>query len=149
MKPPQLLVVDDDPEICEIIRLMMSDRYRVTIEHDGRRAVKRLNELQPVVAIVDLVMPGMDGLTLCEEIKSRRPETIVVIVTASTKDSDLPDSVWKLGTAADGFVTKPFDPAELLMEIENIKGKRLRKAGELEERPHGPLPPIVEDDPTE
>lgn len=124
MKPLQLLIVDDDKEVCEIVRLMMSDRFRVAAEHDGRIAAKRLRELEPDVAIIDLVMPGMDGLSLCEKIKESRPETIVIIVTAATKDTDLPDTFWKLGTQADGFVTKPFDPAELQMKIEELLAAR-------------------------
>ena len=139
---PRLLVVDDDPDVCEMVRLTVGDRYEVVVETNGARAVERLAELEPEVVVVDLVMPGMDGLTVCERIKKLRPSTLVVIITATTRGSDLPDSFWRLGTAADALLSKPFDPQLLVAKIEVLEAKRAEAAakrpnGRMEERENG------------
>jgi len=126
---PRLLVVDDDPDVCEMVRLTVADRYDVVAETDGRRALARLAEIEPDVAVVDLVLRGTDGLTVCERIKAERPDTPVVIITATTAGSDLPDSFWRLGTSADAFLTKPFDPQVLATTIQKLLGKRKQDAG--------------------
>jgi CheY-like chemotaxis protein len=143
---PRLLVVDDDPDVCEIVRLAVADRYEVVAETNGARAVERLAEIEPEVAVVDLVMPGMDGLTVCERIKAERPDTLVVIITATTAGSDLPDSFWRLGTPADGFISKPFDPQLLVARIHELKVKRVEAKRQAEKPAPAPLPPIAKDD---
>ncbi|MCX8036955.1 MAG: response regulator [Candidatus Sumerlaeia bacterium] len=132
MPLPTLLIVDDDPDVCEMLRLALGDQYSVVVETDGRRALDALAGIHPDIVVVDLVMPGADGLTVCERIKSERPETIVVIVTATTKGSDLPDSFWRLGTPADGFLSKPFDPQRLVALLHELRVKRV------ESGPNGP-----------
>ena len=123
MTRPRVLVVEDDPDVCEMVRLTVGDRYDVIAETDGRKALERLAEIEPDVAVVDLVLPGTDGLTVCERIKAERPQTLVVIITATTAGSDLPDTFWRLGTPADAFLTKPFDPQRLLTTIQELLEK--------------------------
>jgi len=144
MTRPRLLVVDDDPDVCEMVRLTVGDRYEVVAETDGRRALARLAEIEPEVVVVDLVMPGADGLTVCERIKAERPDTVVVMITAATKGSDLPDSFWRLGTSADAFLTKPFDPSALASKIEQLKTRRKDAACPNDKPP----PPPVESKPS-
>jgi len=146
MTPPRLLVVDDDRDVCEMVRLVVGDRYEVVVETSGRRALERLAEIAPEVAVVDLVMPGVDGLTVCERIKAERPDTLVVIITAATAGSDLPDSFWRLGTPADAFLTKPFDPQLLVAKIHELKVKRIEAKRKAEKPTYGPLPPLARDE---
>ena len=123
MKPPLVLVVDDDTDVCEIIALALRDQFRVVTLHNGREAIEQFDEIDPDVAIVDLVLPGMDGLTLCERIREADPDVIIIIVTATTKDSEVPDSVWRIGTPADAFLSKPFDPSELRNLIQKLRAE--------------------------
>jgi len=141
MPTPRLLVVDDDRDICEIVRLIIGDRYEVVAETDGRRALERLAEIEPEVAVIDLVLPSMDGLTLCERIRAERPETLIVIITATTKGSDLPDSFWRMGTPADAFLSKPFDPQLLVSTIHEAKVKRVMAEQRRKRPAPGPPPP--------
>ncbi len=124
MPLPTVLIVDDDPDVCKMMSLALGDQYAVAVETDGRHALESLADINPDIVVVDLVMPGMDGLTVCERIKSERPETIVVIVTATTKGSDLPDSFWRLGTPADGFLSKPFDPQRLAALLHELRARQ-------------------------
>ena len=142
---PRLLVVDDDPDVCEMVRLAIGDRYEVVVETNGARAVERLAEVKPEVVVVDLVMPGMDGLTVCEKIKAARPDTLVVIITATTRGSDLPDSFWRLGTHADAFLSKPFDPQLLVVKIHELKVNRIEAKRQAEKPDFNPLPPMAEE----
>ena len=147
---PRLFVIDDDRDICEIVRLTLSDQYEVFAETDGRRALERLADVDPDVAVVDLVMPGVDGLTICERIKAERPDTLVVVITAATAGSDLPDTFWRIGTPADGFLTKPFDPRLLVAKIHDLRVKRIEAKRQAERHPPSePLPPIAKDDETD
>jgi CheY-like chemotaxis protein len=142
----RLLIVDDDPDVCEMVRLAVGDRYDVVAETNGARAVARLVEIEPEVVVVDLVMPGMDGLTVCERIKAARPDVLVVIVTATTCGSDLPDAFWRLGTPADAFLSKPFDPQLLVAKIHELKVKRIEAKRQAEKPTPGPLPPLAQND---
>jgi CheY-like chemotaxis protein len=145
MNSPILLIVDDDPDICAMLRLAFSPLYDVTTETNGQRALDRIAQLRPEVLICDLVMPGLDGLALCERVKAQWPETLVVIMTATTRDTDLPDAFWRIGTPADGFITKPFDPQSLIAKVHDIKVRRVEKMRRSEKPAYGPLPPIAKD----
>jgi len=147
MTLPRLLVVDDDADVCEFVRLALADHYDVVTETNGRRALERLNEIKPEIAVIDLVIPGVDGLTLCEQIKSERPQTLIVIITAVTVGSDLPDTFWRTGTHADAFLSKPFDPQLLVATIHELRVKRVEAKRQAEKPTFGPLPPIARDKP--
>ena len=111
-----ILVADDDPDIAELIEIhLVSDGYRVFKAYDGKEAVQVFVREDIDLAILDIMMPEMDGIQVCERI--RETSTIPVIML-SAKDSEL-DKISGLGNGADDYVTKPFNTLELVARVKS------------------------------
>ena len=122
---PALLVVDDDPEIVSSLSVhLRADGYRVLRAADGQAALALLDRELPALAIVDLMMPGIDGFETSRRIK-RRADIPIIILTAIDSDET---KVRAIELYADDYVTKPFSYAELAARIGRIL-KRAWPAG--------------------
>lgn len=108
------LVVEDDLQLQEVVSLIIGQAgFAVANETDGVHAVERFDSQPFDIVILDLMLPSLDGLQVCEQIR-RRSTVPVVILTAKTATEDL---VAGLGAGADDYVTKPFEPSELLARM--------------------------------
>ena len=128
---PAILVVDDDVDTCHNLRDILTDMgYRVDIAHDGPSALELVKRNAYDVALLDLKMPGMDGVTLYREVKKLRADTVAIIVTAyaggNTAEEALAAGAWQL-------MPKPVDLGRLLPLVEEALGQ--------------PLVLVVDDDP--
>jgi two-component system, NtrC family, response regulator HydG len=122
-KTGQVLVVDDDPDICRNLSDILTDLgYHVDYAQDGQAALELVAQRHYDVALLDLKMPGMDGLTLYREIKKRRAGTVSLLVTAyasaATAEEALSAGAWKV-------VAKPVDPRKLLSMVDEALGQPL------------------------
>jgi len=109
------LIVEDDRAIAELERdYLEAGGFEVEIETDGGRALARARELRNAklcdLYIVDLMLPGADGFSICREIRTNSEKPILVV---SARSSDV-DKIQALGLGADDYLTKPFSPAELV-----------------------------------
>ena len=123
-----ILLADDQATITDILSVVLEARgFGVIKSHDGNDAWNQIENNLPDLAILDIVMPGMNGLDLCKKIKiTEKTKNIpVIIMTAITQDTDLADGFWKLGTNADDFVSKPFDPYEFADKVEKLLADKL------------------------
>jgi two-component system, OmpR family, response regulator ResD len=121
-----ILVADDDPNIAELLRMYLAKAgYRVSIARDGNETQRMLRERQYDLAILDIMMPGPDGLQIIRNLR-RRSEMPVIFLSARTSDID---KVSGLQLGADDYVTKPFNPAELVARVQSVL-RRSRPAGE-------------------
>lgn len=112
-----LLVVDDDDRIRELLKEYLArHQFRVTGAADAARARKLVQTLDFDLAILDVMMPGEDGLSLSRWIRSRGPTPILML----TARGDAQDRIAGLSTGADDYLPKPFEPQELLLRIEAI-----------------------------
>ncbi len=110
-----ILVVDDDRAIRESLdRALALEGYRVIAATDGAQALELVAEQQPDVIVLDLMMPNVDGLTVCRRLRARRDRTPILMLTARTETSD---RVSGLDAGADDYLPKPFDLDELLARI--------------------------------
>ena len=119
----RVLIVDDEPAIIQMIACVLEIRgYEVVSAGDGLEALNRLEDKRPDMIITDLVMPNMDGLQLCKKVKGdqRWADIPLLVITSATQETDLPDGFWRLGTPADDFLTKPFDPFDVADRIEKM-----------------------------
>lgn len=109
---PAILVVDDDVEIVNYMRLLFSRDYRLVTCLDARSALEQMRQEEPNVVLSDVSMPGMSGYELCKEIKQdiQLSHIPVILVTAKVT---VDNQVEGLGVGADAYVTKPFEPAVL------------------------------------
>lgn len=125
---PHLLVVDDDKEIRDLLaRFLAKNGFRVTAARDGTEMARALAEWRIDLVVLDLMLPGEDGLSLCR--KLRATSTLpVIMLTAKGEDVD---RIVGLEVGADDYLPKPFNPRELLARIRAI----LRRAGEASLKP--------------
>jgi DNA-binding response OmpR family regulator len=120
---PTILVVDDDPRLLVLLAdQLRDDGYAVVTARDGQEALRRLEAGWPDLVIIDLMMPGMDGLTLAREIKDRADLPIIVLSAIDAGDS----KATLLTEVAEDYVTKPYHYPELRARIERV----LRRLGD-------------------
>ena len=101
----KLLVVDDEGEICDFLKSFFEERdYAVTTANSGEQALERVKEGKPQVVLLDIKMPGMDGVQTLREIKAKYPKVKVIMVTA-IETRDKIEECLRLG--ADNYITKP------------------------------------------
>ena len=107
----RILVVDDDASLAEMIGIMLeSESYTPTLCHDGAKALDAFHEVNPDLVLLDLMLPGLDGVEICRLIRSES-DVPIIMLTART---DTQDVVAGLEAGADDYVTKPFKSKELL-----------------------------------
>lgn len=113
-KDPLILVVDDEPQILRALKtILSSSRFRVLTATSGEQALALAAAEQPDVIILDLTLPDMDGIRVCEQIREWTRTPIIVL---SVRDSES-DKVAALDKGADDYLTKPFNIQELLARI--------------------------------
>jgi two-component system, NtrC family, response regulator HydG len=113
-----ILMVDDDPEVCLNMSDILSDQgYRVDTANEGLMALRLVERRAYDLALLDLRMPGMDGLTLCREMTRRRPTTIALLLTGYPEDV-LPAEARAAGVRQ--IFPKPVDVGRLLVSIEEV-----------------------------
>ncbi|WP_419999081.1 response regulator transcription factor [Streptomyces boninensis] len=118
----RVLVVDDDPTVAEVVAGYL-DRagHAVTRAADGPAALARAAEAWPDLVVLDLMLPGMDGLQVCRALRERGPVPVIML----TARGDEEDRIVGLELGADDYVTKPFSPRELVLRVESV----LRRTG--------------------
>ncbi|MEU0589473.1 response regulator transcription factor [Streptomyces sp. NPDC006132] len=114
---PRVLVVDDDPTVAEIVAGYL-DRagYAVDRADDGPTALTRAAAHRPDLVVLDLMLPGMDGLEVCRRIRGQGPVPVIML----TARGDEEDRILGLEVGADDYVTKPFSPRELVLRVESV-----------------------------
>ena len=111
-----ILLVDDEKDIVAALKIYLSgEAYRIFEAYDGMSALKIVHENDIHLVLMDIMMPGMDGVTVTSKIR----ETSNVPVILLTAKSESSDKVLGLNVGADDYITKPFDPAEVLARVKS------------------------------
>lgn len=127
---PHLLIVDDDREIRDLLsRFLTKHGYRVTTAKEGREARRIFGDARIDLVILDLMMPGEDGMTVCREIRAKSSVPIIML-TAMGEETD---RIVGLEMGADDYLPKPFNPRELLARVKAV----LRRTGRAPEADSG------------
>jgi DNA-binding response OmpR family regulator len=142
----RVLVIEDDPTLSDVVaRYLRRDGFTVEVCGDGPGGLERALDWLPDLVVLDLMLPGMDGLEVCERLRSAAPIPVVMLTARAEED----DRVLGLEIGADDYVTKPFSPRELTARIKAVlrraagplspsadpadaDGRRLLAAGEIE-----------------
>ncbi|WP_157535316.1 response regulator transcription factor [Nocardia inohanensis] len=112
---PTVLVVEDDPNVRSTLDMLLRfEGYRVELAADGVEALESLAVRRPDLAIVDVVMPRLDGLSLCRQLRRRGDHLPILVLTARQQTGD---RVAGLDAGADDYLPKPFDTEELLARL--------------------------------
>lgn len=115
---PHLLVVDDHRDIRELLARYLRDQgMRVTLAANGEELRRLMKDTAPDLVVLDIMMPGEDGLSLCRFLREHHPALPVILLTALGEDTD---RIIGLEIGADDYLTKPFNPRELLARIKAV-----------------------------
>ena len=113
----KVLVVDDEKNIVQLARLYLNNEgFQVEEAYDGKEALEKVRTAHPDLIVLDLMMPGMDGLTVCREVR-KTSNLPIIILTARADDVD---KIVGLELGADDYVTKPFNPRELVARVKAV-----------------------------
>jgi len=119
---PRVLIVEDEPMVAEVVeRYLRRDGHDVRIARDGAEALREVERFQPSLLVLDVMLPGLDGMEVCRRLRERS-DTPVIMLTARGEEID---RLLGLGVGADDYVTKPFSPRELAARVKAV----LRRAG--------------------
>ena len=130
MSKEKIVVVEDEVDILEVlIYNLVREGYRVFGEPDGRRGLQIIQEKIPDLVLLDLMLPGLDGLQICRHLKadSETRSIPIIMVSARSEESDI---VLGLELGADDYVTKPFSPRELLARVRAVLRRRMSSSAE-------------------
>ncbi|WP_128983497.1 response regulator transcription factor [Streptomyces roseicoloratus] len=113
----RILVVDDDPTVAEVVTGYL-ERAGFAVEHaaDGLDALRGAEERRPELVVLDLMLPGLDGLEVCRRLRASGPVPVIML----TARGDEEDRITGLEVGADDYVTKPFSPRELVLRVESV-----------------------------
>ena len=118
-----VLVVDDDPNVLQLARLYLErDGYGVTTALDGGEGLAKAREEQPGLVVLDVMLPGMNGLDICRTL--RRESTVPIIMLTARVEEE--DRLAGLDLGADDYVTKPFSPRELAARVRAVLRRAVR-----------------------
>jgi two-component system alkaline phosphatase synthesis response regulator PhoP len=121
----RILVVDDEEPIVELVKYNLEKGgHRVWSALDGVKAVEQVEALKPDLVVLDLMLPGFDGLEVCRRVRTMEYGRDIPIIILSARNSEL-DKVLGLEIGADDYVTKPFSPRELVARVQACLRRRL------------------------
>ena len=119
----EVLVVDDDKKIVNLVGLYLKhEGFNVLVAYDGEEALNLAIQRQPALIILDLMLPKMSGIEVCQILRSETRIPIIMLTARTTEE----DKIEGLDIGADDYVTKPFSPKELMSRVRAV----LRRAGE-------------------
>jgi len=133
----RVLVVDDDPTVSDVVRRYLERAgFDVALAADGYGALRAVTEVRPDLVVLDLMLPGLDGLEVCRRLRATDSDLPIVMLTAL---GDEGDRVAGLSMGADDYVAKPFSPRELVLRVQSVLRRATRPADA------GAIPAVLRD----
>ncbi|HDR7760647.1 response regulator transcription factor [Bacillus cereus] len=131
MSKETILIVDDEKEIRELIAIYLkSEGYRVLQARDGEEGLELLKKNEVHLIVLDIMMPKIDGIHMCMKVREIE-EMPIIMLSAKTQDMD---KILGLTTGADDYVTKPFNPLELIARIKSQLRRYMKMRGRVSEQ---------------
>jgi len=118
-----IYVIDDEMEICELLKIALEARdYKVQVGYDGESAIKMVKKKKPDLLIIDLKMPRMNGYEVIAHLKSQTEtaDLPIMVMTSLTQGSRKSDDEWKKSLNVVAFLTKPFEPIQVVNLVQKV-----------------------------
>jgi len=123
-----ILIVDDDPRFCDSLKVLLGNQgYQMQTSNSGREAMEYLVKNNFDLALLDMVMPEMNGHQIMDYINSKSPETLVIVITGH---ASMESAIESLRRGAYDYLRKPFEPEELLKTVENALNRKRKQVME-------------------
>lgn len=124
MQKPKILLIEDEEDIAALIKLQAElSGYKMTVETDGINGCRAIEREKPDIVILDIMLPGLNGLDVCRKVKNNPDLKHIPIILISAKSEEL-DVVLGLELGADDYVTKPFSPKVLFSRVKAVLRRR-------------------------
>lgn len=129
MAEARVLIIDDDQHICQILEEYFAyENFETILAYTGEEGLKKAEEENPDIIILDVMLPGLDGWEVCQKLRPQN-QTPIIFLSAKTRDTD---RITGLELGGDDYVTKPFSPKEVVVRARTVL-RRLKKNDESEE----------------
>ncbi len=136
---PCVLIVEDDKDILNLLSYTIENQgYRTLQARKGEEGLNLVRMQQPNLIVLDLMLPGMDGIAVCRELKSKAETSNIPVIMLTAKGEEN-DRILGLETGADDYVVKPFSPRELVLRLEAVMRRSQPRKQEREIWEHGGL----------
>jgi DNA-binding response OmpR family regulator len=120
-----ILLVDDESNIVQLARLYLErEGYQVISVGDGLGALEKVRSARPALMVLDIMLPGLDGLEVCKRLRGENSTVLIIMLTA--RDDDI-DKIIGLEMGADDYMTKPFNPRELVARVKAVLRRNTEK----------------------
>lgn len=126
----KILVVDDEADIREVVGIVLeTSGHQVMYAEDGQKGLSLVKKWQPELIILDVMMPKMNGMQVLQILRNMEEfdHIPVIMLTATTQNAREDDEHYRKKTGADDFITKPFNPADLVERVNNVLKNNFRK----------------------
>ena len=131
----EILIVEDEPEIAQLIeQTLVKESFDCRVANNGLAALDMFKQQQPDVVILDLMLPGLDGLEVCTRIRQQPYDKDPYILMLTARGEEI-DRVIGLSTGADDYLVKPFSPRELVARVRALLRRSLRHGVQVENSP--------------
>lgn len=118
----RILVVEDDPTVAEVaVSYLREAGFVVDLSTDGAEALERVSLLDPDLVVLDLMLPGVDGLEVCRRVRAQERAAVLMLTARTSTD----DRILGLEAGADDYLTKPFSPRELVLRVRSVLRRTL------------------------
>lgn len=129
MKGNTVLIVEDEPAIADTLKIyLVNEGFHTDIVSDGTKAIQRFHELEPILVLLDLNLPGMDGVQVCQQLRSSSNVPIIML----TARDEVQDKLQGLEVGADDYITKPFHVREVMARVKALLRRAWRPDTELD-----------------
>ncbi|AXA35722.1 two component transcriptional regulator, winged helix family [Candidatus Sumerlaea chitinivorans] len=122
-RSPRVLVIEDDIELCKVLRTLLEQSgFRVDVAYDGETGLALLRKNHPAVAMIDIVLPRLNGLEIIAEIIRMVPEERpkILVLTGVASDSGITDQQWCEKLNVDAYISKPADPKHIVEVVNQL-----------------------------
>lgn len=127
--PKRIVIVEDDRDVADLVEhYLRKEGYATEQYHDGDKALKKLRASPPDLAVLDLMLPGMDGLEICRALRADTATKWIPVIMLTAKGEEA-DRIVGLEMGADDYVTKPFSPKELMARVKAVLRRGREKEG--------------------
>ena len=126
----KILVVDDEPDIVEVVTFTLEARgHEVITASDGAEGISRVKKDEPELIILDVMMPKMNGMQVVDYLRNKEDynHIPIIMLTATTEFSRRPDEEWRTKLGVEGYISKPFEPLDLLKRVDQVMADNYRE----------------------
>ena len=129
----KILVVDDEPDIVEIITFTLESKgHEITAAKDGAEGIEQVKKDEPDLIILDVMMPKMNGMQVVDYLRNKEQynHIPIIMLTATTQYSRKPDEEWRKKIGVEDYISKPFEPIDLITRVDKVLKDNFRKRGD-------------------